>query len=1094
MRLMPSKLPSAALAIAALAVPLSSAAQVGSVEPAPVLGPPDARAVEEREMPAPLSFDLIGLTEGLPQGSARAIVQDGRGYIWIGTEDGLARYDGHNMRVFRPRRDDPETLLGGWIMALAVGPDDRVWVGTTVGVSVYDPATDKFTRLEHDPEDPTSVSPGGVNDIFIDDEDAWLARIEGGLDRVDLETFETEWFTDEPLDGTVKAIAKAPDGKLWMGTEVGLVVLDPSTGDAEEFVPDEDAPHALGWTTVTTLYVDSAGVLWVGSEADGVFLIDPATGSWLRHEVHRPDDPQSISGDRITAFLEDRNQRMWIGTVTGLTRFDRATGTFSRYNHDPMNPRGLPAAWVESLFQDRGGVVWIGLNSLGIALFDELRIEFAHHRTRVTAMSLYEDPDGTIWTGTVSGGGLYRYDPNANTQTVYRRLGRLGDPNAVELSRARIWGLHRLRNDPDTLWIGTTEHGLIRFNPKTGDYKQYTSADYPGMTSDWIWGFWEAPDGMLWMATWGGGLLIFDPEYEEFTGYGTDRLPGLTSDALYALYADPVDEDLLWMGTGDGGLCRLDLATISVSCFTHDDEDPESLSSNAVVGIYRAPGGDLWVATLGEGLNRIDPDTGKAKRYTTDNSPLSTNTVYSILADGDDKLWVSSANGLYHIDPDTEEFIRYGAGDGLQSDEFAMLGAHAGRSGKLLFAGIGGFNVFDPSRIGPDDYAPPVAITGFRSFDDGVSLTSPIWTLPTIRVGHTSSFEFEFAALSFADPGSNRFAYKLEGFDSDWIEGRRFANYGRLGGGSYTLRVRAANRHGVWNEEGVSLAIRVTPAPWRTWWAYSLYGLAVLGGLAYYRRYNQQKLERLAQMNRLQAVERDLELTGAVQHGFLPATNSVDDGRLRMYGFYRAAEACGGDWWWHDQPAPGIHHILVGDVTGHGPGPAMVTAAVATAFRVQSNFAARSLSEKIDILNREVMLAGQGKYHMTLAAVELNEGDGSFTFYSAGSTPLLRLGQQGRARALPCRGTPLGTSSFELGAVHEQLEPGERLLIFTDGIPEIPISEDRLLGMRRFSKMYEQTREFGLEEALSTIVSAADRLRGGQVQDDDWTLVVVEWG
>ncbi len=1078
-----------------LAAPATIMAQAGPELATPMLGPPDdARAIEEVEMPAPLSFDRIGLAEGLPQASAREIVQDRLGYVWIGTEDGLARYDGHNMRVFRSRRDDPDTLLGAWITALAVGPDDRVWIGSTAGVTLYDPATDRFTRLVHDPEDPTSVRPGGVTDIYIDDEDAWLARIQGGLDRVHLESLEAEWFTEQPLDGTVTSIAGGPDGALWLGTEFGLVVLDPETSQPSEFSAEGESSNRLEWATVTTTHFDSGDVLWVGTEEDGLFVIDTQESAVLRHDTHDPRDPQSISGNHVTSVLEDHRGRVWIGTVTGLSRFDRDSQSYVRYHHDPLNPRGLPSAFVETIFQDRGGVIWLGMNANGIARFDDLRIHFAHHRTRVTPTTLLEDPDGTIWAGTTAAGGLYRFDASTNTQTVYRRLGERDDPDAFELSRARIWGSHRMSDEPDTLYLGTADHGLIRFNHETGAFTVYMSDDYPGLTSDWIWDFWEAPDGMLWMATWGGGLVIFDPELEEFTAYGTDELPGLTSDSLYTLYPDPVDSTLLWIGTGEGGLCRLDRTTVSVRCFAYDEDDPESISGNNVAGIYRTADGSLWVATQGEGLNRIDPETGRSTRFNSANTDLETDMLYSILGDRDDTLWISSANGLYHFDPETEDFLRYGEGDGLQSAEFALHSAHAGQGGKLLFGGIGGFNVFDPRDIQPDAFPPPVVITGFRSFGEDIDLAAPIWNLPTVRVAHTSSFEFEFAALSFSDSGSNRFSYMLEGFDSDWIEGRRFATYGRLSGGTYTLRVRAENRHGVGSEEEVALTLRVAPAPWRTWWAYAGYGLLFLGGLAGYRRYNQQKIARLEQTNRLQAVERDLELTGAVQHGFLPSTNSIDDGRLRMYGFYRAAEACGGDWWWYEQPAPGVHRVLVGDVTGHGPGPAMVTAAVATAFRVQGNFEAGRLADKIEILNREVILAGRGKYHMTLAAVEINESDGTFSFYSAGSTPLLRLGQQGRPRALPCRGTPLGTASFELGEVHDQLEPGERLLVFTDGVPEIPISDGRLLGMRRFSRMFEQTRELGLEEGMATIVSAADRLRGDNPQDDDWTLVAIEWG
>lgn len=1047
-------------------------------------------SVEKRDWVAPVSFGHIGVEDGLPQGTAPAIVQDSKGYIWIGTEDGLARYDGTEMRVFRAEKDDPETMNGSWVTALEIGPKGRLWVGTHEGVSFYDSETDRFTRLTHDPADAASVAPGGVNDIHVDERGVWLAKMQGGLDLVAPDTLSVEHFTDSPLDGTVTSIAEDPTGTLWLGTDVGVVVFDAGKGVGEPYISDQGG-GVLDTANVTAIDVDSYGVVWVGTEGDGVFFVDSKERKTLGRKVHDAGDPSSLSNEFVTSLFEDRDKRMWIGTQTGLNRFDRKTGTFVRYTQDPVNPRGLQSRRVETIYQDRGGVIWVGGNTQGVAFFDDLRLNFAHHHTSLSVISLHKDADGTIWAAG-GGGGLNKFDPETQTVTTFSQLGEPGSPDGFSLLKTAVWSLHH--SGPDEIWLGTQGYGLVRFNPRTGAFRRYTSDEYPELGSDWPFDIWGAPDGRLWLATWGGGLVVFDPVSEVFTGYRMDNLPGLSSNHIYTIYPDPIDETVIWLGTAEGGVCSLALSSVRVECFQSDDSDPESITNDNVSGILRTSADTLWITTLGGGLNRIDLNTGKATRVDPEGSQLESDTLYAIL-EGDGRLWISSANGLYTFDLKTEEIVRYRAGDGLQSNEFAMLSAHKGPDGTLLFGGASGFNVFDPSKIEPDSYVPPVAITDFQSLSSDVSLDGPIWTRSSIDVAYTSAFEFELAALAFANPSANQVAYKLEGFDDDWIVGRRYARYGRLGGGDYTLRVRAANRHGVWNEEGIKLHIDVTPAPWKTWWAYGLYGLAVVGMVVGYRRYNQQRWVRLEQQNRLEAVERDLEITGAVQNGFLPSENLIDDGRVRILGFYRAAEACGGDWWWHEQPAPGIHHVLVGDVTGHGPGPAMVTAAVGAGFRVQSSIGVKEVTHKLSALNEEVRCAGRGKYHMTMVAVEIDSRTGKFTIHSAGGTPLLQLKRgEERARGLPCQGNPLGVGELELGTRSGQLQPGERLLLYTDGIPEITISEGRLLGMRRFAKLFADTPEMGAQQAIAHIVNEADRLRGNTPQDDDWTLVIIEWG
>lgn len=595
----------------------------------------------------------------------------------------------------------------------------------------------------------------------------------------------------------------------------------------------------------------------------------------------------------------------------------------------------------------------------------------------------------------------------------------------------------------------------------------------------------------------GGGLLRMDPQLETFTAFTTDAADessGLTSNHLYTLYPDPTDKKILWIGTAKGGLVRFDITANNATSFRHVADKLDTLSSDDILTVHRDAAG-VWVGTFGGGLNRLDPASGKVERFTTGNSRLTNNTVFGILPDATGKLWMSTnGGGLVQFDPKARTFMAYDASDGVQNSEFSQGSFMRSTSGRLFFGGAGGFNAFDPRQITRDTYAPPVVMTAFKVFNQEVKLPRPIWTLPSLEVSYSDSFEIEFAALGFASPGRNRYTYKLEGFDDKFIEtDRPYATYTKLDGGNYTLRVRAANQHGVWKEEAIALKIKVTPPLWRTWPAYGIYLLLIAGAAYLVIRLQRQRVQRAEREGRLAVVERDLELTGAVQIGFLPEHNEINTAHLRLYGLYRPADACSGDWWWHELFA-GKHFIMVGDVTGHGPGPAMVTAAVATAFRVLVEDGLQDINVGLERLNREVLRVSKGKYHMTMAVLELDETTGHWIFHSAGAPPMLSLNNHGKHRVHFCPGAPLGTEfGFETGRVEGQLQPNERLLLYTDGIPEILLPNGNVMGMRRFAQQYEMTRGQRLRDAAASILQHADQTRGNQRQTDDWTFAILEW-
>jgi ligand-binding sensor domain-containing protein/serine phosphatase RsbU (regulator of sigma subunit) len=1048
-----------------------------------------------------LGCDRLTSAEGLPNSNVKVVLQDKLGFIWLGTQEGLVRYDGIQMRVYRPVENDPRSISSGYITALTLDASGKLWVGTAEnGVNLYDPSTDQFTRFARGTAAGT-LSSEGVTAIVRDRKDRiWLAMSGGGLNRFEPESGTFVKYLAKPLDAAITSLDVDAAGNLWLATaSEGIMRWNPD-GSAQVARPTPEDDRGTGAAPLTTIRVMSSGKVWIGSDGDGLLSFDPKTNKFVRLH-HDPDNQGTITDDHISSLFEDKAKNLWIGTTSGLNRLD-PSGRVVRYQQDRNDPTSLAFPEVESIYQDAGGVMWVGGFTVGLCKFDEFRLKFGHHRIRNHATALVEDPDGTLWVGTY-GGGLYKYERAAQRATLFLELNQHAGGNEEPIGlEAGSWisALHRDRRG--TLWIALKGRGLVGFDTRTEKYKHYMPdpRNPASLPVDSLFDLWEDEQGMLWLATWGSGLVRFDPQQEIFTAFTTENASGpngITSNHIYKIYADPTNKKVLWLGTGKGGLVRFDISSSSATSFRHKEDDPASLSNDDVTSIYRDKAGIIWAGTYGGGLNRVDPTTGKAERFTAASSGLSNDIILAITADADEKLWMSTnGGGLVQFDPKTRKFQVYDASDGVQDNEFSQGAVLRAKSGELFFGGAGGFNAFFPREIKRDPYVPPVVVTAFKVFNQEVKLDRPIWTLPPLEVSYSDSFEIQFAALAFAAPGKNRYAYKLEGFDDDFIETNRpFATYTKLGGGKYTLRVRAANRHGVWNEAGVALKLVATPPIWRTWRAYGVYLLVLAGAVYLLFRYQQQRLQRAEREGRLAVVERDLELTGAVQTGFLPENNQIVTPRVQLFGVYRPADACGGDWWWHEPLSGGRHVVMVGDVTGHGPGPAMVTAAVATAFRVMIERGLDDVQEALEMLNREVLRVAKGKYHMTMAAFEIEEETGRWVLFSAGAPPILTLGQSGKHKVHFCAGAPLGTETgFETGRVEGQLESGDRILIYTDGIPEIALPNGGVFGMRRFAQLFERTREHALKDATTAILVHADQASGGQRQADDWTFTMIEWG
>ncbi len=792
-------------------------------------------------------FEHLTIEDGLSQNAGLAIFQDSRGYLWIGTQDGLNRYDGYGFKIYKHDPGNPNSLSHNSILSMGEDKNGSLWIGTWGGgLNRYDPTTETFTPYLPNPEDPASLSDGTIYSIRSDSNgDLWIATL-AGLDRYHPETDTFEHFRNDPNNpnslssDAVSYIFEDSNRQLWIGTGAGGVEgsglnrFDPSSGIFTHYQHDDSDPESLASNNIASIVEAPDGTLWIATggfslPGAGLDNFDPQTGK-VKHFKHDPQNEHSLSGDDVMTLWLDPDGALWIGTWdNGLSRMNLADpGYFTRYQNDPFFPDSLSGDAVWSLFRDRSGILWVGTSHSGINKLPANAGQFSLYRNNpgnpgslgANAIGAFaEDKRGNIWVATW-GGGLDRFNPADGTFTHYHH-----DPeNPNSLSDDLFMDVYV---DPyNMVWAGTLGKGLNHLNPATGRATHYLhDPENPNsLADDNIAAFLPDKNRGLWVGTF-GGVSLFDPNTNSFTNYSNDPAnpSSLSSNTVVSLYLD--SNNILWIGTWGGGLNQLDLndprqtdpETAALTRYVHNADDSNSLSEDSVWSIHETSDGFIWLGTQ-LGLNRLDPRSGEFKHYTEKNG-LPNNVVLGILEDDDGNLWLTTNNGLAEFDPRTETFTHYDTSDGLQSNEFNSNAYFQSSDGTMYVGGINGFNLFRPEEIQPNPVAPQVVVTRFDVFNESqlVDLTG---RTPIELTHQQDVISFEFSAFDFQAPQKNQYTYKLEGFDDDWIQSgnRRYVTYTNLPGGDYIFRVKASNSDGVWNEQGAAIPIVITPPLWQTWW------------------------------------------------------------------------------------------------------------------------------------------------------------------------------------------------------------------------------------------------------------------------------------
>ncbi|HEY9002414.1 MAG TPA: two-component regulator propeller domain-containing protein [Mucilaginibacter sp.] len=829
-----------------------------------------------------LHFTHFGTAEGLSELNPNCLLQDSRGFIWIGTADGLNRYDGYKFKIFRYDAKDNTSIGNNYVQDIIEDKQGNIWVATVGGgLNKFDRNTNRFHRYLHNEKDKSSISSNFVSKVALDKSGKiWVATQKDGLNLFDPKTGKsTHYFNSNDStslsDNAIMTVYVDHENNVWVGTDnEGLCLFNPGTNNFTRFKNEPSNPESISGNKVTTLFEGSRHNLWVGTQGAGLNLYNSTTHTF-KHFVHDPHNKNSLVHNSIQSIAEDDSHNLWIGTENGgLSIYTPEWDQFLSYYHDDVDNTTLANNSVDIILKDRAGNMWLSVFAGGIDLYKKNTSNFEHYKHNAQpnslsndfVLSLYEDKDYNIWIGT-DGGGLNMFNLKSNNFTVYKN--NPADKNSISGNNI----LDIKPDDQGNIWIGTWGNGVNVMNPATRKFKvfKHDPTNPNSISGDNIYAIAQTPDKKIWLGSFGDGLNLYQPESNTFahfkniekdpTSLGSDRINSLLSDS----------KGNLWIGTDDAGLNLFDPQTNSFKRFPHNDHT-NSISSNTVLDLYEDHLGSIWICTL-SGLDKFDPVTHHFTVFKTKDG-LPNDYAQAVLEDDKGHLWVSTNNGIAMYDPKTSKFQNYTTEDGLQGDEFKQHAALKSSTGAFYFGGVNGFNSFFPDHIVHTPYNPPLVLTDFEVFNKSVDvakdkndpspLKKDISETRSVTLSHDQSvISIEYASLDYLSPKKKNYAYVLEGFDKGWnyVGNKNTAVYTNLPPGNYTFKVKSQNTSGEWSK-ALSLKVTVVPPFWLTWWFETLAGVFVIASIYGFYRYRVRSI--IKQKAKLEAEVK--HRTAVIQH------------------------------------------------------------------------------------------------------------------------------------------------------------------------------------------------------------------------------------
>lgn len=803
--------------------------------------------------------------DGLSQSFIRNIIKDHHGFIWIGTADGLNKYDGYAFKIYRNHSKVKGSLSSSNIMTTYVDKRGVLYVGTDNGaLNVYDDKQDTFTIYKYNP----SVSSNRVTCLFEDHNGVFYVGTEGGgLYAFDRKTkkfkllYHYNTIKNHLISPVIRALNEDKEGNLWVGTEHGITVISKNRKTFIDYKHTKN-PSSLSIDAIRTIFVDSEGEVWIGTAFGGLNRFDKKTKSFI-HFKNKTNDLNSLLGDFVPGICEAKDGKLWIATNLGISVLDKKNFAFTNYQNDVFDNNSLLDNGLNAIFTDEKENIWVG-SIAGLSIKEARTSKFTNFSYNPNkpkslgsreVFSIYQDSKNRVWLGLRNGVDLF--DRESGTFKHYNT-----QLNGLPCTVTSIF-----EDRYKKFWLGTFEQSLLSFNVDKNTYEVYEGTDpithLKAPIRD-IWFIKEDTKGELYIASFSSGVYKYNRNDNQFyrLHWEGKNIPYL---GITCFYIDRKNN--LWLGSIQDGLIKINKEKGLYKIFKHDPNNNKSISDNFISNIYEDSKGNLWIGTQA-GINLLNADN-TFSHYSEKNG-LANNFINGILEDDKGSLWLSTNSGISKFDVVTKSFKNFNINDGFDDNELLSRAAFKLKSGEMIFGGLNGFNIFHPRKLTIDKHLPAVFITDFKLFNKSVSpdekdspLKEVINEAKEIKLTHKQSvFSFDFSALNFSRTKENQYAYKLEGFDIDWVYvgKNRNAYYTNIPPGEYTFRVKATNNDGLWNEEGASIKIIIVPPFWMTWWFRTLAILSIIGCTVGFYYYRIKKIKARETLLEKQVVERTEEV------------------------------------------------------------------------------------------------------------------------------------------------------------------------------------------------------------------------------------------
>ena len=1084
------------------------------------------------------SFQNITERDGLSENHVSDIFEDSWGFLWFVTPDGVNHYDGYKFKVFRNDPFDPNSISSGIITKISEDANENIWIGTTRGLNKYDRLTNYFknysvkdglsfhqiTALYKDSEGIFWV---GMGDI--------IGRTnEGGLAYFDSTSNRFVSLTKDSLDehsishNHVTTITEDDDGHLWIGTLDGLNRFDKLSKSFDRYYYNTSTNKEDNSSPINDLFYDSNKNLWVSTNV-GLFRFDEQQGEFQKVVFTNSKNPESY---RILTVYESPSDKglLWIGTGGGLFEYNVKTGKSKYYYKRENDPQSLPSNKIQKILEDHSGILWFACGNSGVAKLNRFAPNFLYINTDIQSTILSENNvfailqnhNGNMLAGTYENVVEVIMD-HSNNVMIHKTKKFLARSQKLKnlLKHNRVIALHEDRLN--RLWIGTSNNGIIVIDSvRVITHFSENPADTSKLQSNRISFIASQGDSNIWVGTKGGGLDKIDLKTLKTISYSLNESTSDSKVNVLSYYFD--GKGAMWIGT-TRGIRKFDLSKNKVVPYEHEQEFKKYIGNDMILNFTKTRSNSdiLWLGTFNRGLCKLNLATGEFKRLTIQNSGLPSNRINSMLNYGSSTIWISTNSGLVRFDSKNENIRIYSGNDDSYNYQYNINSVYVDKHNQFCFGGTNGILHFDPSQVKKNLFLPKIVINNF--YINGKSLKKKgnrklieqmLSDDEIVLSSEQNTIEIDFVALHYASPKNNQYEYQLINYDPEPIKtlDKRKVTYINLSPGDYTFTLKAANPDGIYAAHDIKLDIVISPPLYKTWWAYLLYILAGIGLFLGYRKYEINKQLEAARLkeSELRAKQAELKAEAAaaeakviqienerktkeledarkLQLSMLPDKIPTSD-KYKIAVYMKTASEVGGDYYDFTISEDGTLNIGFGDATGHGMQAGVLVALIKGLF--VSDSADTDIATFMLKSNNTIKKSKLGRIMMAFSLLKLK--DNTLQISSAGMPPIYIYSElTNHVEEINLMGMPLGAMlNFPFRDIRIDVNSGDTILLISDGLPEMTNKDDEQFEYFRISKLFKEVGDRSPQAIINALVTASEEWLDGKPLDDDITILVLK--